>query len=158
MFKWRVLRGLKGENKAVMNKTIPLNQVRSIEDAMLNHSINVQHKSIQKGSILDRLMNFAASVPDFRRCNKGNIRHRLSDIILMIHGRICGHIGRADIIAFGRHNQNKFRKMGMLKNGIPSEATLCRIENGIDDLTMEDRMQEFTANFHEELLNVCRDR
>ncbi|MBD5326659.1 MAG: transposase family protein [Bacteroides sp.] len=76
-----------------MNKTKPLNQVRSIEDAMLNHSTNVQNKSIQKGSILDHLMNFAASVPDFRRCNKGNIRHRLKDIIiLMILGRTCGHI------------------------------------------------------------------
>ena len=79
-------------------------------------------------------MNFAASVPDFCRCNKGNIRHRLNDIIiLMILGRDCGHIGRADIIAFDRHNQNKFHKMGMLKNEIPSEASLCRIENGIDD-------------------------
>ena len=48
--------------------------------------------------------------------------------------------------------------MGMLKNGIPSEASLCRIENGIDDLTMADRMREFTANFHDELLNVYRDR
>ena len=126
---------------------------------MLNHSTNVQNKSIQKGSLLDYLMNFAASVPDFCRCNKGNIRHRLNDIIiLMILGRDCGHIGRADIIAFDRHNQNKFHKMGMLKNEIPSEASLCRIENGIDDLTMADRMREFTANFHEELLNVCRDR
>ena len=26
--------------------------------------------------------------------------------------------------------------MGMLKNGIPSEATLCRVENGIDDPAM----------------------
>ena len=29
--------------------------------------------------------------------------------------------------------------MGMLKNGVPSEATLCRVENGIDDLAMADR-------------------
>ena len=116
--KWKIIRNLKGENKTVMNKTRPLNLVRSIEDAMLNHSTNIQNKSIQKGSILDHLMKFAASVPDFRRCNKGNIRHRLNDIIiLMILGRTCRHIGRADIIAFGRHNQNKFRKMGMLKNG-----------------------------------------
>ena len=142
-----------------MNKTKPLNQVRSIEDDMLNHITKLQNKSIQKGSILDNVINFAASVPDFRRCNKGNIRHQLSDmIILMILGRTCGHVGRADIIAFGRHNQNKFRKMGVLKNGIPSEATLCRIENGIDDLVMADRMQEFVRNVREELLNSCRDR
>ena len=44
-------------------------------------------------------------VPDFRRGDKGNIRHRLSDIIiLMILGRACGHVGRADIIEFGKHN------------------------------------------------------
>ncbi|MDE5635927.1 MAG: ISAs1 family transposase, partial [Muribaculaceae bacterium] len=102
---------------------------------------------------------FASSVPDFRRSDKGNIRHRLNDIIiLMILGRACGHVGRADIIEFGRHNLNKFRKMGMLKNGIPSEATLCRVENGIDDLAMADRMQEFAENFHNELLKACRDR
>ena len=63
-------------------------------------------------------MNFAASVPDFRRCDKGNLRHRLRDIIiLMILGRTCGHVGRSDIMEFGNHNLNKFRKMGMLKNG-----------------------------------------
>ncbi|MYM13953.1 ISAs1 family transposase [Muribaculum intestinale] len=104
-------------------------------------------------------MNFAASVPGFRRCDKRNIRHRLNDIIiLMILGRTCGHVGRSDIIEFGNHNLNKFRKMGMLKNGVPSEATLCRVENGIDDSAMADRMQEFVGNFHDELLNACRDR
>ena len=35
----------------------------------------------------------------------------------------------------------------MLKNGVPSEATLCRVENGIDDSAMADRMQEFTEGF-----------
>ena len=46
--------------------------------------------------------------------------------MLMILGRTSGKFGRADIIAYGRHNISKFRKMGMLKNGVPSEATLCR--------------------------------
>ncbi|RXE71670.1 ISAs1 family transposase [Muribaculaceae bacterium Isolate-002 (NCI)] len=48
--------------------------------------------------------------------------------------------------------------MGMLKNGIPSEATLCRVENGIDDLAMADSMQAFAENFHNELFKACRDR
>ncbi len=42
--------------------------------------------------------------------------------------------------------------------GVPSEATLCRVENGIDDLAMADRMREFAGNFHEELLDACRDK
>ena len=48
--------------------------------------------------------------------------------------------------------------MGMLKNGIPSEATLCRVENGIDDPAMADSMQAFAENFHNELFKACRDR
>ena len=33
----------------------------------------------------------------------------------------------------------------MLKNGVPSEATLCRVDNGINDCAMADRMQEFVS-------------
>ncbi len=95
-----------------------------------------KHYFCPPGSIMDRLIDFASSVPDFRRLDKGNVRHRLNDIImLMILGRASGCVGRADIIEFGRHNLNKFRKIGLLKNGVPSEATLCRVENGRNGLT-----------------------
>ena len=78
----------------------PLDQRRSIDAYKLNHTAKVINKFIPQGSILERMMNFAASVPGFRRSDKGNIRHRLNDIIiLMILGRACGHVGRADIIS-----------------------------------------------------------
>ena len=110
-------------------------------------------------------MDFAHSVPDFRRSNKGNLRHRLSDVImLMALGRASGCVGRSEIIEFGRHNLSKFRKMGMLRNGVPSEATMYRNTNGIDDLAMADRMREFAKPFHRELLKgisgmeiICMD-
>lgn len=105
--------------------------------------IKKKHRFYPTGSIIDRLVDFASSVPDFRRTDKGNHRHRLRDIImLMVLGRASGFVGRADIIAFGKHNIKKFRKMGMLKNGVPSEATLCRVDSGINDCAMADRMQE----------------
>ena len=108
---------------------------------------------------MERLIDFASSVPDFRRSNKGNIRHRLDDIIiLMILGRASGYVGRANIIEFGRHNINRFRKMRLFRNGIPSEATLCRVENGINDLVLADRMQEFAEVFHAELLKSDGER
>lgn len=98
-------------------------------------------------------MDFASSVPDFRRTGRGNIRHCLADIImLMILGRASGHVARSEIIEFGRNNLNRLRKMGMLGNGVPSEATLCRVEYGIDELSMADRMQEFAEAFHRKLL------
>lgn len=159
MAKRQIFSNFIGENQIVTQKMDPLDQKHSIEARKPNHATKVLNKFIPQGSILERLMNFAWSVPDFRRCDKGNIRHRLSDIIiLMILGRTCGYVGRADIIAFGRHNLKKLRKMGLLKNGIPSEATLCRVENGVDDLSMADRMQAFAEGFRNELLKACRDR
>ena len=159
MVKWQIFRNFIGENQTITLKMEPLDQILSIDARKPNHTAKVLNKFIPQGSILERLMNFASSVPDFRRLNKGNIRHRLDDIImLMILGRTCGHVGRADIIAFGKYNLNKLRKIGMLKNGIPSEATLCRVENGIDDLSMADRMQDFAENFRNELLKACLGR
>ena len=136
-----------------MNKIKPLDQKYSAGADALNHAVKVQNKFKSKCSILDRLMDFAASVPDFRRTDKGNIRHRLEDIImLMVFARASKCVGRAEIIEFGRHNLNKLRKIGILKNGVPSEATLCRVENGINDLEMAGRMQEFTQEYHREIL------
>ena len=42
--------------------------------------------------------------------------------------------------------------MGMLRNGVLSEATLCRIEQGIDELAMAERMREFAQTYHARLL------
>lgn len=136
-----------------MNRFEPLDQVSSIDAHTLNHTTNLHKIFESQGCIMQRLMDFALSVPDFRRSNKGNIRHRLTDIILlMILGRVCGHVGRADIIEFGRHNLTKFKKMGLLRKGVPSEATLCRIEQGIDAQVMADKMQHFAEMYHEELI------
>ncbi|WP_165155361.1 ISAs1 family transposase [Parabacteroides sp. ZJ-118] len=59
---------------------------------------------------------------------------------------------------FGRHNLGRFRKLGILRNGIPSEATLCRVANGIDDLALADKMREFAEVFHKELLKADCDK
>lgn len=132
-----------------------LDQVLSTDASASNHASKLAKKSETQCSILDRLIDFASSVPDFRRSDKGNFRHRLCDILMLIKlGRSCGYVGRADIIEFGRHNLTRFQKLGMLKNGVPSEATLCRIENGMDDQAMADRMQKFAETFHKELLKA----
>lgn len=136
-----------------MNQIKPLDQVLSIEADAHNQITKVVNKFGSRGGILYRLKEFSSSIPDFRRSGKGNIRHRLDDIImLIILGRASGCIGRAQIMEFGKYNLGKFRKMGMLRNGVPSEATLCRVDNGIDDLAMADRMQRFVEVFHGELL------
>lgn len=153
MVKWPNFRNFIVVNQLVMNKNKPLDQVRSTGVNAPNRTSKLVNKSEFNGSILNRLMDFARSVPDFRRSDKGNIQHRLADIIiLMILARECGCVGRADIIEFGRLHLNKFNRLGILRNGVPSESTLCRAENGINDHAMADRMQDFAGVFHKELL------
>lgn len=114
------------------------------------------HSAIPQGSILERLMNFAHSIPDFRRTDRGNIRHKLGDIImLMIFARMSKCVGRADIIEFGKHNLKKLQTMGLLRNGVPSEPTFCRVENGIDDAGFAEQMSELSNRFHDELVKLC---
>ncbi len=106
-----------------------------------------------------KLREFSSSVPDFRRLGKGNIRHRLDDIImLMILARASRCVSRTGIMEFGRHNLKRLRRLGMLKNGVPSEATLCRVEHGIDELALADRMQEFAELFRRRLHKAEGDR
>ena len=142
-----------------MNQIKPLDQVISIGANVYNHAIKVVNKFGSRDSILYKLKEFSSSVPDFRRSDKGNIRHRLDDIImLMILARASKCVGRIEIIEFGRHNLKKFRQLGMLKNGVPSEATLCRVEHGIDELALADRMQEFAELFHRRLYKAEGDK
>lgn len=105
--------------------------------------------TIPGGSILEGLWDFAFSIPDFR----GNIRHALGDIIiLMVFARMSKCDRRADVIEYGKHNLHKFQSMNLLKNGVPSEPTLCRVENGIDESGFADKMAEFIGTFYQELI------
>ena len=101
---------------------------------------------------MEGLVEFAASIPDFRRTGKGNIRHKLSDmVLLMVMARISGCTGRTEIIEFGKYNLKRFQSMGMLERGVPSEPTLCRVELGIDENGLAQRMSEFMQKFYREL-------
>jgi predicted transposase YbfD/YdcC len=118
-----------------------------------NHTAKLPKQSQLGSDILARLLEFASSVPDFRRQSKGNYRHKLSDIIiLMVFARASKCVSRADIIGYGNQNLEKFRKMSMFKNGIPSEPTICRIECGINEHALADQMQVFAESFNRELL------
>ncbi len=138
-------------NKFTLDQKIPV-----VVKVATNTNAKVQRKSfstVVKGTILERLVDFAFSIPDFRRTDKGNCRHKLGDVImLMILARMSKCVGRADIIEFGKFNLKKFQSMGMLKHGIPSEPTLCRIENGIDEIGFADRMADFSTSISKELV------
>ena len=107
---------------------------------------------------MKHLKEFVKSVPDYRRTDKGNYKYRLEDILLLvILGRLGKCITRPDIIRFGERNLKRFRSLGILLNGVPSEPTLCRIFKHIDDEAMSERMSEFTSAFHDELVGLAGD-
>lgn len=135
-----------------MNKITSLDQCRPSDAEPPDRTTKLQKKIEFRSSILEELVLFASSVPDFRRSGKGNLRHKLADIIvLLILARLSKCVRRADIIEFGRHNLHRLRKMGMFKNGIPSEPTLCRVENGMDSQILADRMQWLMDKYHRQL-------
>lgn len=135
-----------------MEKNKPLGQVRPAVANAADRTAKVTNISESRSSIMDELLNFAGSAADFRRTGKGNIRHPLRDIIvLIVLARMAGKVHRADIIEFGKHNLGGFRSMRLLMNGVPSEATLCRVERGIDADGLADGMSEFAMKFHQRI-------
>lgn len=135
----------------------PLDQNLSTSASSASDATKLQKNFDTQKSIWDELKDFAYSIPDFRRLNKGNIRHELGDvIILMVLARMSKCVSRADIIEFGKHNLNKLQSKRILMHGVPSEPTLCRIDKGIDALGFADKMAEFMQSFHQELIKSFR--
>lgn len=112
---------------------------------------------------MKHLREFVTSVPEYRRTGKGNFKHKLEDILmLVILGSLSKCIPRAEIIEFGKRYLKRFHSMGILVGGLPSEATLCRVFKSIDDEAMTCRMSAFVDSFRKELPNkeaeiICVD-
>lgn len=97
----------------------------------MQYNGKLSHKTaVSLGTELERLF---ASMKDDRR-KHGNFKHELKDILmLLVVSRLCGMATREQVVRFGKANLVRFRKLNLLRNGVPSEPTLCRVENGIDD-------------------------
>lgn len=52
-------------------------------------------------------------------------------------------ITRADILQFGKRHLKRLQAKGLFPYGLPSEATLCRVFQSIDDEKMAERMSAF---------------
>ncbi|MDE6283396.1 MAG: hypothetical protein K2L97_05345 [Muribaculaceae bacterium] len=62
------------------------------------------------------------------------------------------------MIEFGRHNLGKFQSMNMHRDGVPSEPTLYRVENGIDSMELAWQMTEFAKRIVYSLFSVWKGR
>ena len=57
-----------------------------------------KHLDCLRGSIMTHLRKFVSSVPEYRRTSRGNFKHKLEDILmLVILGRLSKCINRAEV-------------------------------------------------------------
>lgn len=118
------------------------------------HTILLKKKHLDclRGSMMTHLRKFVSSVPEYRRTSRGNFKHKLEDILmLVIWGRLSKCITRAEILQFGKRHLKRLQSKGLFAYGLPSEATLCRVFQSIDDEKMADRMSAFADVFRKEI-------
>ena len=117
-----------------------------------------KHLDCLRGSILTHLRKFVSSVPEYRRTSQGNFKHKLEDILmLVILGRLSKCITRAEILQFGKRHLKRLQVKGVFQYGLPSEATLCRVFQCIDDEKMAERMSAFADVFRKEISSSSTD-
>ena len=117
-----------------------------------------KHLDCLRGSIMTHLRKFVSSVPEYRRTRRGNFKHKLEDILmLVILGRLSKCITRAEILQFGKRHLKRLQSKGLFPYGLPSEATLCRVFQSIDDEKMADRMSAFAEVFRKEISASATD-
>ena len=110
----------------------------------------------KKRKKLDRLVK---SVTDHRRSGKGNYRHKLPDMLFLVCiARLAGCLTRKEIIAYGEAHLEELQSVfGILENGIPSEATLCRMEKSIDSEEFSRLYSEFACAVAQECRPAASD-
>ena len=117
-----------------------------------------KHLDCLRGSIMTHLRKFVSSVPEYRRTSRGNFKHKLEGILmLVILGRLSKCITRAEILQFGKRHLKRLQSKGLFPYGLPSEATLCRVFQSIDDEKMADRMSAFAEVFRKEISASATD-
>ncbi|GHT65363.1 putative transposase YncI [Bacteroidia bacterium] len=89
-----------------------------------------------------------SQVNDPRRQSKGNYRHSLTDILLVvISGVLCGCNDWDSIALFGQEQESWLRKYGAFKFGIPSHDTLNRVFSALDP-------EEFSTAFSQWIAHI----
>ncbi len=117
-----------------------------------------KHLKLFNKSILAHLQEFVKTVPEYRRTNKGNIKYKLEDILMLeIIARLSKCTSRADIIQFGKHHLKRFQSHGIFFKGLPSESTLCRVSQGINHEDMANMASAFAAAFYKDTANDTAD-
>ena len=85
------------------------------------------------------LNRYFLNLQDPRRTHKGNIKHSMSDILLLTFSAVlCGCQEWDRILMFGAHEIDWLKKHGSFSNGVPSKDTLRRFFMALDPSSFQD--------------------
>ena len=99
---------------------------------------------------IEELKEALSIVKDPRRTDRGNIRHKLEDIIII---GLCTLIGNGkdfeDMEDFGKEREEWLRKFLELPNGIPDSDTFRRVFERLDPQELSKCLYDWLANHRE---------
>lgn len=73
-----------------------------------------KHLNCLRGSVMTHLKKIVSYVPEYRRTSRGNFKHKLEDILmLVILGRFSKCFTRAEILQFGKRHLKRLQAKGL---------------------------------------------
>ncbi|MFV0375850.1 MAG: ISAs1 family transposase, partial [Mangrovibacterium sp.] len=96
----------------------------------INKKVEESISEVWRNSLFHQIFS---KVSEPRRTGKGNFRHKLHDILLLVLSAVlCGMDEWEEIADFGQEQQHWLRRYGSFVYGIPSHDTLNRVFSAID--------------------------
>lgn len=100
---------------------------------------------------IDRIIESLRKLEDPRRTDRGNIRHRLEDIIIIgLCTLICNGEDFPDMKEFGKEREEWLRKFLELLNGIPDSDTFRRVFERINPEMLSECLYDWLGCNREE--------
>lgn len=96
--------------------------------------------SISKNSEFNTyfLTNHFSELQDPRRTNRGNLKHKFTDILLLVLVSVlCKCDEWEEMVLFGQNELEWFKKYGDFSNGIPSASTIRRMVMSLSPKTFQ---------------------
>ena len=104
----------------------------------------VSCKRLLKSHRFKRFYDGLEKIYDFRM--RGKVKHRLSDcLIVIILATMSGCNIFREFVAFAKRYENRFRKLHLLDNGVPSHDTLERVMHQIKYSDLEKTLMKMIA-------------
>jgi hypothetical protein len=96
---------------------------------------------------LARVIDYLEEIPDPRRTEYGNIRHKLIDIIVIAFtAALCGYEDYEEMEEFGRLKLDFFKRFLELPQGIPDESAFRRVQHCVEPRQLQEGLENWLTD------------